>query len=272
MRVLVDWVPNHTSDQHPWFVEARSGPQQPEARLVRLARRFARARLRTTGRARSSTAPTWTWDDATGQWYLHCFLPEQPDLNWANPEVVEAMHGVVRFWLDRGVDGFRIDVVHVHRQATQPARRPARAWSAFPIRRSTTARTTHAILRRICAACSTRIPGERMMVGEVYLLSTARVAKYYGAGDELHLAFNFPPLYAPWDAGAWRERVERVDRGARPHRRMADVGALQPRQPPPPHPLRRIGGAGTGGRRAAAHLAGHTVPLRRARSSDSRTR
>ena len=162
--------------------------RQPEARLVRVARRLARhaaeqldgdlldGRRVDVGRA-------------TGQWYLHCFLPEQPDLNWANPEVVEAMHDVVRFWLDRGVDGFRIDVVQCMGK-TRPARRPARGRRHPPFCANDCA-DTHPSAGP--ARCSTRTRSERMMVGEVYLLSTARVATYYGAGDELHLAFNFPP-------------------------------------------------------------------------------
>ena len=112
LRVIIDWVPNHTSDQHPWFREARASRRSREARLVRLARRRPRSGRRTTGAPPSRSGPAWTWDEATGQWYLHLFLPEQPDLNWANPEVVAAMHDTLRFWLDRGVDGFRMDVIH----------------------------------------------------------------------------------------------------------------------------------------------------------------
>ena len=101
IRVIVDWVPNHTSDQHPWFRVPHAG--QPEARLVHLARPGTRRRpaeqldRRVHGESRRgrSTRPT-------GQWYLHLFLPEQPDLNWRNPEVVAAMHDMLRFWLDRG--------------------------------------------------------------------------------------------------------------------------------------------------------------------------
>ena len=148
------------------------------------------------------------------------------------------MHDMLRFWLDRGVDGFRMDVVHCigkdpalpddppelvalpHVAAQRPTRDP-RAAPRHPRR-----------ARR-------RYPGDRMSVGEVYLLDTARVASYYGDGDELHLSFNFPPLFTPWDAGRGARRSTIVEREHRPGRRLADLGAVEPRQPAPPHPLRR---------------------------------
>ncbi len=152
-------------------------------------------------------SPAWTFDEATGQYYLHLFLPEQPDLDWANPEVVAAMHEVMRFWLDRGVDGFRIDVVHGLGKDPELADDPDDAGRRSPRARSTTApRPT-----RTCGDLRVlldRYPGDRMMVGEVYLLDTAQVVPYYGDGDELHLSFNFPPLYAPWDAEQWRLQIE----------------------------------------------------------------
>jgi alpha-glucosidase len=111
LRLLVDLVPNHTSDQHPWFKEARSSRDAPK-RDWYIWRDGDPGTPPNNWVAAFTNESAWTWDDATGQWYLHQFLPAQPDLDWANPEVVEAMHGVMRFWLDRGVDGFRIDVVH----------------------------------------------------------------------------------------------------------------------------------------------------------------
>ncbi len=107
LRVLIDWVPNHTSDQHPWFAESRSSRSSPKRDWY-----VWRDRPNNWKAAFDQTQRAWTWDEATGQHYLHLFLPEQPDLNWANPKVVDAMNGVLRFWLDRGVDGFRIDVAH----------------------------------------------------------------------------------------------------------------------------------------------------------------
>ena len=111
LRLLVDFVPNHTSDQHPWFLASRSSRDDPK-RDWYVWRDGDPDTPPNNWRAAFSDEPAWTWDETTGQWYLHQFLAAQPDLDWANPEVVEAMHGVMRFWLDRGVDGFRIDVIH----------------------------------------------------------------------------------------------------------------------------------------------------------------
>jgi len=207
MRMIVDWVPNHSSDRHPWFAEARSSRSSPR-RDWYVWRDGTPDRPPNNWRAAFTGGPAWTWDEGTGQWYLHLFLPQQPDLNWANPEVEEAMSGVVRFWLDRGVDGFRIDVVHG--LGKDPALPDAPADRAdIPWASQNDDQRTHAILRRLRQLVDS-YPGGRFLVGEVYLLSTARVARYYGAGDELHLAFNFPPLYAPWEAEAWRTRIRRV--------------------------------------------------------------
>jgi alpha-glucosidase len=207
IKVIVDWVPNHTSDQHPWFVEARSSRQAPK-RDWYVWRDGDPATPPNNWRAAFSDEPAWTWDAATEQWYLRLFLAEQPDLNWANPEVVEAMHGVLRFWLDRGVDGFRMDVIHALGKDPALPDWPDEL-AGIPASALNDHESTHGILRDLRRLLD-GYPGDRMMVGEVYLLSTAKVAKYYGAGDELHLAFNFPPLYAPWEAGPWKKRIDRT--------------------------------------------------------------
>jgi len=194
LRVLIDWVPNHTSDRHSWFRESRASRTSAK-RDWYIWRDGTPDRPPNNWRAAFTNGPAWTWDAATRQWYLHLFLPEQPDLNWANPEVVTAMHATVRFWLDRHVDGFRIDVVHcLGKDPTLPDNPPEREY--FPMSAQNDHPATHAILRDLRALVD-RYPGDRVLVGEVYLLSTERVAHYYGDGDELHLAFNFPPLYAP---------------------------------------------------------------------------
>jgi alpha-glucosidase len=205
LRVLVDWVPNHTSDQHPWFLESRSSRASPRRGWYHW-REGRPERPPNNWRAAFSDSPAWTWDAATQQWYLHLFLPEQPDLDWGRREVVDAMHATLRFWLARGVDGFRIDVVHcLGKDPALPdlpaerARIPACALVDEP--------RTHDLIREIRRVIG-EYPGERVVVGEVAIPWTERVATYYGAGDELHLAFNFPPLFAPWEAGAWRERIE----------------------------------------------------------------
>ncbi len=207
IRVLVDWVPNHTSDRHPWFVESRAS-RQAAKRDWYVWRDGTPDRPPNNWRAAFSEDPAWTWDDATGQWYLHLFLPQQPDLDWANPAVAAAMHATLRFWLDRGVDGFRIDVVHaLGKDPALPDNPPELA--GFSMSLLNDQASTHAIVRGIRRVLE-EYPGERVIVGEVFLLSTALVAKYYGHGDGLHLAFNFPPLFAAWDAAAWRAQLASV--------------------------------------------------------------
>jgi alpha-glucosidase len=214
LRVILDWVPNHSSDQHPWFRASRSsrpdpkrdwyiwrdGPEGTEPGTV-APNNWIRS---------WSDQPAWTFDEATGQWYLHLFLPEQPDLNWADPELEAAMHDVLRFWLDRGVDGFRMDVIHlIGKDPALPDDPPElAALSHVPLNDRP---ETHELLKRIHGVLA-EYPGDRMSVGEVYLLDTKRVVSYLGAGDQLSLSFNFPPLYAPWDATKWRHQIEIVER------------------------------------------------------------
>ena len=204
IRVLIDWVPNHTSDQHPWFVEARSARDSPRRDWYVWHDGVPDRPPNNWGAAFGG--PAWTWDEGTGQWYLHLFLPQQPDLNWRNADVVAAMHDTLRFWLDRGVDGFRIDVVHaLVKRADLADIPPERQWGTDKYDLP----AVHELVRGFRRVVDW-YPGDRVTVGEVYIMSTATVAEFYGSGDELHLAFNFPPLYAPWDAAAWRKRVDRV--------------------------------------------------------------
>ena len=204
LRLLVDLVPNHTSDQHPWFQEARSSRDAPR-RDWYIWRDGDPGTPPNNWIAAFTNESAWTWDEDTGQWYLHQFLPAQPDLNWANPEVVEAMHGVMRFWLDRGVDGFRIDVVHgIGKDPELPDDPPQVA--GIPHSALNDTPQTHELLRGMRKLVDA-YPGDRLILGEVYLLSTRRVAEYYGDDDELHLSFNFPPLLTPWNAERWRKQI-----------------------------------------------------------------
>jgi alpha-glucosidase len=217
LKLVVDLVPNHTSDRHPWFRAARSSRDDPKRDWYVWRDGTPDAPPNNWLAAFRRDAPAWTWDDATGQWYLHLFLPEQPDLNWENPEVVDAMHGVMRFWLDRGVDGFRVDVVHgIGKAPGLPDDPPDVA--GLPHASLNDTPQNHELIRGL-RRVTDAYPGDRLLLGEVYLLSTPTVATYYGEGDELHLAFNFPPLYTPWQARRWRRSidatVEHVDgRGA----------------------------------------------------------
>jgi alpha-glucosidase len=207
LRVIVDLVPNHTSDRHPWFLDARSSrrsvhrdwyvwrdpdPTDPTRPPNNWLRAFGEG-------------PAWTFDAATGQWYLHLFLPEQPDLNWANPEVVAAMEEVMAFWLRRGVDGFRIDVVHALGKDPEVPDAPAEK-ASIPWASQNDDERTHPILRGLRSFADS-FPHEPVLVGEVFLISTETIAEYYGDGDELHLAFNFPPMFCAFDAECFRRRV-----------------------------------------------------------------
>jgi alpha-glucosidase len=206
-RLLLDWVPNHTSDRHPWFVESRTSRASAKRDWY-----FWRDGRDGQGGAEPPNnwraafgGRAWTWDAATAQWYLHLFLPEQPDLNWANRAVAEAMHGVLRFWLDRGVDGFRADVIHlIGKDAALPDQPPDLA--EIDLVGVHNHPSAHPLLRGIRAVLDA-YPGERVMVGEVNLGSPSLLAPYYGTGDELHMVFNFSLLWAPWDPLEWAARI-----------------------------------------------------------------
>ncbi|MGA2836640.1 MAG: alpha-amylase family glycosyl hydrolase [Acidimicrobiales bacterium] len=211
MRVVIDWVPNHTSDRHPWFVDAASSRDSAHRNwYVWRDPTPDGAPPNNWVAAFDLSAPAWSFHQPTGQWYLHLFESAQPDLNWDEPEVVDAMHDTLRFWLDRGVDGFRADVIHaIGKDPLLPDDPPEVA--GIPHCALNDVPVTHERLRAIRTLVD-GYPGDRMVVGEVFLMSTRAVASYYGRGDELHLAFNFPPLFAPWLADRWRACIE--DTGA----------------------------------------------------------
>lgn len=209
LRVLIDWVPNHTSDAHPWFAAARSSLRDPKRDWYVWRDPAPDGGPPNNWRASWGGGPAWTLDEASGQYYLHCFLASQPDLNWANPEVVAAQHDVVRFWLDRGVDGFRVDVVHLLGKDPAFADDPPEV-ADLPHVVLNDRHETHALLRDVRRLLDA-YPHQPAMVGEVFLLDTDASATYLGNGDELHLAFNFPPLFSPWSARHWRRHIERTE-------------------------------------------------------------
>jgi alpha-glucosidase len=208
IKVVVDFVPNHSSDQHPWFQEARRSREDPRRDWYVWADGGGPDRPPNNWRAAFVDGPAWTWEPETGQWYLHQFLPQQPDLNWANPAVVQAMHEVLRFWLDRDVDGFRVDVVHcIGRDQSWPDDVPP--WDEIPHCASNEHPSTHEHIRGMRRLLD-GYDGDRVLIGETALPGTRWIAPYYGEGDELHLAFNFAVTHAAWDAPTWRYRIERV--------------------------------------------------------------
>jgi len=211
LRVILDLVPNHTSDQHPWFVESRAS--RTSAKRDWYVWRDPKPDGSPPSNWIAAFPPNtraWTLDAKTGQYYLHFFLPQQPDLDWSNPEVVEAMQGVMRFWLERGIDGFRVDVVHcIGKDLTFPD--DVEPFSRLPHVISHYHESTHRHLRALRKLVDS-YAGERMLVGEIAQTPEERFARYYGQGDELHLAFDLPhQIYTPWDAAKWRERVANLE-------------------------------------------------------------
>jgi alpha-glucosidase len=209
MRLLLDWVPNHTSDQHPWFVESRSSRSNPRRDWYVWRDPAPDGGPPNNWRAAFKGVPAWTLDETTGQYYLHLFLAEQPDLNWSNPEVEAAMHDTLRHWLDRGVDGFRADVVHLIGKGTALADLPELTDGVpnAPVIMIDEP-FTHELLRRIRSLVD-GYDHDPMMVGEVYLLRPGQAVTYLGDDDELHLAFDFRPVHTDWEAAAMRRTIER---------------------------------------------------------------
>ena len=206
IRVIVDFVPNHSSDRHPWFLESRSSRTNPKRDWYVWADPAPGGGPPNNWLSHFPIGSAWTRDEATGQYYLHSFLAAQPDLNWWNPEVRAEMEATLRFWLDRGVDGFRIDVAHMMLQ--DPELRDNPEPLTFESRRMDEdwpeVHEIHRSWRRLLDSY-----GDRMAVGEVWILVPERVARYYGdANDELHLAFNFAFLRQPWVASSFREAAD----------------------------------------------------------------
>jgi alpha-glucosidase len=209
LRILIDWVPNHTSHLHPWFVDSRSSRESPRRDW------YVWRDQPNNWRAALGAGSAWAYDEATGQYYLHLFLPEQPDLNWRNPEVVGAMHQVLSFWLDRGVDGFRIDVAHCIGKDPQFRDEPRSVELALSDFNDQP--YSHEVLRGVRSLVDS-YPGDRVIVGEVNIRSTDAVAAYYGNDDELHLAFNFLPLDSQWKADSFRAMISQIEgRFSAPH-------------------------------------------------------
>jgi len=206
MKLILDFVPNHTSDQHPWFLESRSSRDNPRRDW------YLWQDARPDGYPPNNWLAAfggsgWEWDEQTEQYYYHAFLKEQPDLNWRNPEVQQAMLAVLRFWLERGVDGFRVDVMwHMIKDAQwrdnppNPGYQPHQATydQLLPVY-STDQPEVHDIVRMMRQLLDEF--DERMMIGEIYL-PISKLVTYYGAdGKGAHLPFNFQLLTLPWDAG-----------------------------------------------------------------------
>jgi alpha-glucosidase len=208
MRILLDLVPNHTSDRHPWFQDAR------RSREARHRAWYIWADPRPDGsppnnwRSTLRQGSAWEPTPETGQLYLHSFLPEQVDLDWWNEEVREAFDEIIRFWLDRGIAGFRLDVAHAIVKDRVLRDAPADYDKGVLVDID----ETFAVLRRWRSIVDRYEDDERVLVGETWVMDLERLAGFYGTGkDQLHLAFNFPFAFAGLDAVALRDVVERTD-------------------------------------------------------------
>jgi alpha-glucosidase len=208
IRVILDLVPNHTSDRHPWFVDARSG------RAARHRDWYVWSDPRADGSPPNNWlsvfgGPAWTWDGATNQYYLHNFLPEQPDLNWWNEEVRLAFDEILRYWFDRGIAGVRIDVANGLVKDRDLRDNPAvtdqdppriRALGLRPVYNMNRPEV-HDVYRRWRTITDAYDPA-RVLLGETWVLELESLVRFYGTGsDELHLAQNFPFVFAEFGAG-----------------------------------------------------------------------
>lgn len=202
LRVVLDWVANHTSVEHPWFRASRSSRDDPRRNW------YVWADPGPDGgppndwtSAFRAVGPAWTLDDATGQYYLHSFAPQQPDLNWDNPEVEAAMHETVRFWLDRGVDGLRLDAII--KIAKDPELRDTIGRIPSHHQDWETIHDRLARLRRVLDEYP-----DTMMVGELWADDLPRFLTFL-TGSGMHMAHNFEFVDLPWDADRYRSFIQR---------------------------------------------------------------
>lgn len=228
LRVLLDFVPNHSSDQHPWFVASRSGRDDPK-RDWYIWRDPAPNGGAPNNWISDFGGSAWEYDAASGQYYLHAFLKEQPDLNWRNPDLRAAMFDVMRFWFDRGVDGFRIDVLwHIVKAQGFPDNPANPAWhpgmrdrDRLIQQHSTDQPEAHAIsaeMRALADDYGARTGRERVLIGEIFL-PNERHARWYGTPErpQVHLPFNFQLIENDWDARSLARVIADYEASLPPH-------------------------------------------------------
>ena len=220
MKIIIDYVPNHTSDQHPWFLESRSSRDNPK-RDWYIWRDPKPDGSPPNNWGSFFGGPAWTLDEKTGQYYMHQFVKEQPELNWRNPEVQDAMLDVLRFWMDRGVNGFRMDVIALLIKDAQLRDNPlnphadpslpendlrGRQFSVYTEDQD----EVHEIIKAIRRLLDQY--DDRCGIGELWG-GMDRWVKYFGeSGDELHMPFNFRLMWMPWSATAMRACVDEMEK------------------------------------------------------------
>ncbi|WP_329151708.1 glycoside hydrolase family 13 protein [Streptomyces sp. NBC_01456] len=208
LRVIVDIVPNHTSDRHPWFQD----PELARQRYLFRPGRGAGGELPPNDWESVFGGPAWTRTER-GDWYLHLFAPEQPDLNWDNPEVHAEFEAIMRFWLDLGVDGFRIDVAHGMIKAPglpdigHGRQAQLIGTQVLPFFDQDGVHAIHRTWRRLLDGYAEAHGTPVIGVAEAWAPTPERLALYVRP-DELHQAFNFQFLNAPWQAGALRTVID----------------------------------------------------------------
>lgn len=218
IRLVLDFVPNHTSSEHPWFKEARASRDNPK-RDWYYWHDPAPDGGPPNNWLSNAGGPAWTFDERTGQYYYHAFLPQQPDLNWRNPEVRAAMYDTLRFWLRKGVDGFRVDVIwHLMKDPEwqdnppNPAYRPGIDAPFHQVQQLHSA--DHPDIHHVVAEMRKvleEFPNDRLLIGEIYL-PIERLAAYYGVDLEgAHLPFNFQLIGAAWHAPTLRHMIKEYD-------------------------------------------------------------
>ena len=204
VQVVLDLVPNHTSDRHPWF-------QDPSKRDWYVWADKPNNWRSTFG------GSAWTFHDEVGRYYLHNFLPEQPDLDWWNEEVRDEFDRILRFWFDRGIAGFRIDVAHALVKDKHLRDNPRRTSGDVRKERvyNMNQPEVHDVYKRWRKLADSYDP-PRVFIGETWVSDPDDLARYYGTDDQLHLAMNFPFTMAPLRATALRGVVERAERAYPP--------------------------------------------------------
>jgi len=232
MQIIIDWVPNHSSNQHRWFQESRSSRESPKRDW------YVWKNPKHPNEAGAEKEPpnnwlavfggsAWEWDEATRQYYLHSFLREQPDLNWRDAGLKDAMFDTIRFWLEKGVDGFRVDVAHYIMKDPEFRDNPPAVPGEVAFHRPHGKYDTqihihdkghpdvHQVYREFRSILDEySVQKPRMTVGEIHIFDFDELATYYGSpenGLEFHMPFNFTLLKPKWDAQAFRKLIDEYE-------------------------------------------------------------